>query len=768
MSRRLDLGQFVSRSTIIAGTAFVLRDASPLLTPDLVHSPQPGNVWHTSVNIFQDHAQQETHRDKTGHPHHIDSHDFERRRAKINTSHFHESRFHPSVRNDGESGFMGGDTGFNSQSTIGMGTIYSSFSEGEHYEPSTAEVGKHGKVLAKLVSGMASDRQNGEGGETGKRSLRDLNTLEYQLRHFTSLSLQQQQEAAVSFFTIASELPPAPEGWLPDLTPEQMDWFLGEVAVGAVAGAAMALVYEATTKKGIKKALPVLASIGMLISACGGNVVSTATGLVEGTAPALKPPLADPNVKVVTGTPGITATAPKDLAVVLGGNGAEGGLFQTCEAEVARLQAQYKMPEGLRIPQDIVVFHGSDPNKWTPAEKAALVDGQGKSIAPTIDVIKGRIEKINPKIRVKAIWSGEGYVLHLTDENGKEVWAVGKNGIPSYRPDMITDTEKFRLIPDPPVDGEKRYVVANGCGVLGIFDKKGNMIAVYKPLANKWELFLPATATPAIPTATTAPVPTSTPDWGKFVPTTLPEVCSSDSEWAKNKAKDLLNGVSDQKIQEMLDKAKNIGGFLDDTVSFFQPGLAGDPRQAGGTYREAGLYQKAVYIGSFNATINVDFGISKNTTLPVKMGVFIPADGSYKGVPIITIENIFYRPDVDQRFKDDYIVGYREALRRTVLPSGSSAYLTHEALSPGQVVGLWRMTGAIEVDLFNKLNKSGVDPIFVGIGGALRAMGIQGANEIFTETKQNNLTKSQIAEYMKTLTQNQQCGLLARVYILKD
>lgn len=755
MSRRLDLGKFVSRSTIIAGTAFGLRDASPLMTPDVAQSP-PGHVWNSSQNIFSDEPQQEARRDKPGHPHHADHHDFERRRAKTHTPHFHESSFHSTVRHDGESGFTSGVTGFDPQSAISMGTIYSAFSEGEHYEPSTAGVSKHGKVLAKLISGIASDRQNGEGGEAGKSRMRDLNTLEYQLRHFTSLSPQQQQEAAASFFSIASDLPPAPEGWLPDLTPEQMNWFLGEVAVGAVAGAAMALAYEATTKKGLKKALPVLASMSMLISACGGNVVSTATALVDGTARVPATALADPNVRVSTAIPFVPTDVPRDLETAVLKGGGAGGQYITCEAAAgALIETSRKTPDGIFIPTGIMQPHNPDPNKWSLDEKGALIDAQGKSIAPTIDIIKAAIEKINPKIRVKTIVSGEGYVLELIDEKGNHVWAVDQNDIAHFRPDIVAGTTKFRIISDPPIDGDQKYIVTGGCGVLGVFDKKtGKMIAVYKPLANKWELFLPPTAVaPAVPTATSAPVPSPTPDLKNFVPTNFNNCCALNSEYANYRAKEKFDAINTPAFQDRIKKIK-------EDPKYQKPSFAlepvHDPLGKDIKYQYTSFYQMAIYAGGYDVVLpDMDWSIGKGE-VKVKMHIYIPVEKP--DTYIITIARI-----TDNIGSGDSVLGTRFYYKKGTLPDGRPALLAQigQEPTPGQMFQIFEATGMGLVDVFNASKTSSqYNKGYIAQGNSLSGhIGMTGADSI---AKQILALSDQDARgaLMKTFFDSQKIHLL--------
>lgn len=388
---------------------------------------------------------------------------------------------------------------------------------------SFSEPGGHAKTIAQGLASLAKD-------DWGQDTPSGLARLKHDLRGFDGLSADDQRRTFNKFIHTLPSFPPAPDGWQPVASSaeekKQLDLALTVLAEVGLAVGATSLLYQ--LGKNRRKAVPVLVALASLVAACGGSVSETATALFPGGQQATEQaPSSTPTHSPITplGSPS------PDASATTGPSGFGGG-YQTCEAAAETFLAPRISKDGAKVPGESMVQHSPDPNKWTANEKLALVDSNGQSIAPLLDDLKDQIAAINPSVHAVAVWSSsEGYVLEL-QINGKEVWAVARNGLPQYRPDLLVDTitgvsegdtDEFRLIPDPPVDGDKKYVVTGGCGVLGVFDKKsGNMVAMYKPLTNEWVMLTgdnavqEAFGTPATPVATEqlatiTPFPSETP-----------------------------------------------------------------------------------------------------------------------------------------------------------------------------------------------------------------------------------------------------------------
>lgn len=182
---------------------------------------------------------------------------------------------------------------------------------------------------------------------------------------------------------------------------------------------------------------------------------------------------------------------------------AAGGPVTSCEAaaDLLFIGKPLSPDGGYLIPPGVMVKYSSNPDTWTLAEQDALVDADGSSIAPSVNQAIAAYRAIDPSVRATNLWAGEGYVLELRNAKGNLVWAIGSNGLPQYRPDIAAGTSEFREIPPSPVRGDIRYMVASGCGVLGVFD--GDVLkAIFSPQVWEWQQFLPPeTATPEVVTA---------------------------------------------------------------------------------------------------------------------------------------------------------------------------------------------------------------------------------------------------------------------------
>ncbi len=405
--------------------------------------------------------------------------------------------------------------GLDSQQAQELGAFATGRSNGDDYRTPMQDVGRHAEDLSKALSlyGSAMQAEIPDSERPGR--LRQFGKIEYDLRRFDSLPADTQQEVGRSVIKILADVPTAPDGWIPmgstKAEQERINLALTLLADAGMASVALGFVYQLGKKR--RKALPALFALAAVVSACGGNVAETATVVFGGgqqTTEQVPPPIPQQN-------------SPSPEASATTGLSGSGGEYPTCEAAAASFLAPRMSPQGAIVPSESMASHSGDPNKWSEADKVALVDDQGNSIAPRIDQAKDAIQAIDGRIRVGNVWSGEGYVLGLQNVEGQYVWAMGKDGIPRYRPDLADDdTDKFRIILDPLVDGEKRYVVTGGCGVLGVFDKKENMIAMYKPLTDEWVMLTGENAaqeafgTPAIPAATeqlasAIPLPSETP-----------------------------------------------------------------------------------------------------------------------------------------------------------------------------------------------------------------------------------------------------------------
>lgn len=369
---------------------------------------------------------------------------------------------------------------------------------------SFSEPARHAKTIARGLASFEKD-------DWGKNMPSGLAGLKHDLRGFDDLSPDGQRQTVNKLTRALPPFPPAPEGWQPVASSteekEKLDWALMVLAEAGLLGGAIGLAYQ--LGKNRRKAIPVLVAVASLVTACGGNIAETATAIFPGgqqtTEQAPSPALTILSPTAPLSSPNLEASATTGFS-------GSGGGFQTCEAAAETFLAPRISQDGARVPSESMVQHSPDPNKWTVDEKRALVDSSGNSIAPLIDDLKDQIAEIDSNVSVVAVWSSsEGYVLQL-QVNGKDVWAVARNGLLQYRPDQLVDTilgdsegdtDEFRILPDPPVEGEKRYVVTGGCGVLGVFDKKGNMVAMYKPLTNEWVMLTGDNAAQAFGTPAT-------------------------------------------------------------------------------------------------------------------------------------------------------------------------------------------------------------------------------------------------------------------------
>lgn len=505
-----DFGRFggIVRHSILIGGAMIARsDVHSQITPDLAGQFSQGHILQHG-DIFSDEGHSSEPRENHGITQRRHGHIFERP-AKVRSSHSPHPSIHSFTPNSFDSGFLG--TNGTTPEIIGSNHLPSRDGY-DFFPPTTHDVREGGKVISKFISQAARARE----GETVDAGLmRELNILEYQFRRITSLPPADQQVVVASFFNIIGELdppPPPPDNWLADATPEQrekIDWALGLLAEGGISvGVGMAIVRREYERKEFKKVSSLLFALATLVSACGMNAVETATALLPNSQPMTTeqaPTLVNPNVSVATETPPPNSIPPGDPVTYLGGG--SGGQEISCDATAGTLVDRFRTPAGSRIPNELMTLHSADTTLWSADELSSLTDGQGNSIAPVVEEIQRSIVAIDPEADVTNVVSGEGYVLVVT-KKGKYVWAIDRNGAPQSRPDVITGTKGFRIIPDPPpgIEGDKRYAVSGGCGVLGVY-KDGNMIAVYKPIADKWELVNPPPSESATPVELASAIP---------------------------------------------------------------------------------------------------------------------------------------------------------------------------------------------------------------------------------------------------------------------
>ena len=255
-------------------------------------------------------------------------------------------------------------------------------------------------------------------------------------------------------------------------------------------------ILDTLTRRPASPGLPYRAGVliiaSMLVSACAP--LKEQPGITQPVETAAVPTISVPAPFEIPAPATLTQEPPAtELAL--------GGAYQTCEAAAENfLVGKPQTDQGYVIPTGVMGDYPADPEQWTDEEKKVLVDGDGNSIAPAVLESMRALRAIDPGVRFVRLWQGEGYVLALQDSKGNFVWAISKEGVPQFRPDVAKNTDRFDTVPQQPLDGELRYVVTGGCGVLGVFD--GDVMrAMFSPLAWEWQLLAPPipepTATPA-------------------------------------------------------------------------------------------------------------------------------------------------------------------------------------------------------------------------------------------------------------------------------
>lgn len=207
---------------------------------------------------------------------------------------------------------------------------------------------------------------------------------------------------------------------------------------------------------------------------------------------------------VPTNSPTETSVKPVVTATEWAGGGPEGSYEATLSILLTGRQAEgggYRIPSALMQRYDNV----SDIIK-NPKNYPELIDADGNSIA---GAVSRAIDAYGGKAIVTKLWSGEGYVLELKNAEGNFVWAIDKNGIAQYRPDIAVGTSEYREVPQSPISGDTRYMVVGGYGILGVF--QGDVLkATFSPQSWEWQVFQPL---PPEPSATAAEIiPTSCKD----------------------------------------------------------------------------------------------------------------------------------------------------------------------------------------------------------------------------------------------------------------